>query len=35
MPSRSEDILKGFQVNWMNLRDADSGKIFWQGNEDL
>ncbi|CAD6232624.1 GSCOCG00006981001-RA-CDS [Cotesia congregata] len=35
MPSRSEDILKGFQVNWMNLRDADSGKILWQGNEDL
>lgn len=21
--------------NWMNLRDADSGKILWQGNEDL
>ncbi|EGI58476.1 PREDICTED: retinal rod rhodopsin-sensitive cGMP 3',5'-cyclic phosphodiesterase subunit delta [Acromyrmex echinatior] len=35
MPSRGEDILKGFQVNWMNLRDADSGKILWQGNEDL
>ncbi|XP_070523817.1 retinal rod rhodopsin-sensitive cGMP 3',5'-cyclic phosphodiesterase subunit delta [Cardiocondyla obscurior] len=35
MPSRGEDILKGFQVNWMNLRDADNGKILWQGNEDL
>ena len=35
MPSRAEDILKGFRVNWMNLRDADSGKILWQGNEDL
>ena len=35
MPSRSEDILKGFRVNWMNLRDADSGKILWQGNDDL
>lgn len=35
MPSRAEDILKGFRVNWMNLRDADTGKILWQGNEDL
>jgi hypothetical protein len=24
-----------FQVNWMNLRDADSGKILWQGSDDL
>eukprot|EP00095_Tigriopus_kingsejongensis_P000260 snap_masked-scaffold272_size230267-processed-gene-1.9 protein:Tk00260 transcript:snap_masked-scaffold272_size230267-processed-gene-1.9-mRNA-1 annotation:"retinal rod rhodopsin-sensitive cgmp 3 -cyclic phosphodiesterase subunit delta isoform x2" len=23
------------KVNWMNLRDADSGKILWQGNEDV
>ncbi|XP_072560441.1 retinal rod rhodopsin-sensitive cGMP 3',5'-cyclic phosphodiesterase subunit delta isoform X1 [Paramormyrops kingsleyae] len=21
--------------NWMNLRDADSGKVLWQGTEDL
>ena len=35
MPSRAEDILKGFKVNWMNLRDADTGKILWQGNDDL
>ncbi len=35
MPSRSEDILNGFSVNWMNLRDADTGKILWQGNDDL
>ncbi|KAK2168848.1 hypothetical protein NP493_1216g00047 [Ridgeia piscesae] len=21
--------------NWMNLRDADSGKVLWQSNEDL
>ena len=21
--------------NWMNLRDADTGKILWQSNEDL
>ena len=32
---RSEDILNGFKVNWMNLRDADTGKILWQGNQDL
>ncbi|XP_072387572.1 LOW QUALITY PROTEIN: retinal rod rhodopsin-sensitive cGMP 3',5'-cyclic phosphodiesterase subunit delta [Diabrotica undecimpunctata] len=31
----SEDILKGFQINWICLRDADGGKIFWQGSEDL
>ncbi|CAB3256687.1 unnamed protein product [Arctia plantaginis] len=32
---RVDDILRGFQVNWMNLRDADSGKILWQNNEDM
>jgi len=35
MPAKAEDILSGFRVNWMNLRDADSGKILWQGNDDL
>jgi len=35
MAPSAEDILKGFQVNWMNLRDADTGKILWQGEEDL
>merc|ERR1712013_684784 len=35
MPAKAEDILSGFRVNWMNLRDADTGKILWQGNEDL
>jgi len=35
MPARAEDIMKGFKVNWMNLRDADSGKILWQGHDDL
>ncbi|XP_010173623.2 retinal rod rhodopsin-sensitive cGMP 3',5'-cyclic phosphodiesterase subunit delta [Antrostomus carolinensis] len=24
-----------FQRNWMNLRDAETGKILWQGTEDL
>jgi len=32
---RSDKILKGFKLNWMNLRDADTGKILWQGSEDL
>ncbi|KAJ8874751.1 hypothetical protein PR048_025617 [Dryococelus australis] len=32
---KQEAILKGFQVNWMNLRDADSGKILWQGYSDV
>jgi len=27
--------LEGFKVNWMNLRDGETGKILWQGNEDL
>jgi len=27
--------MKGFKVNWMNLRDADTGKILWQGHDDL
>lgn len=35
MPSSAEDILKGFKLNWMNLRDADNGKILWQSSDDL
>lgn len=35
MPSRAEDIMKGFKLNWMNLRDADSGKILWQSSDDM
>lgn len=30
-----DDILQGFKLNWMNLRDADSGKILWQSSDDL
>ncbi|XP_063723024.1 retinal rod rhodopsin-sensitive cGMP 3',5'-cyclic phosphodiesterase subunit delta-like [Symsagittifera roscoffensis] len=30
-----DKIRKGFKLNWMNLRDADTGKVMWQGNEDL
>lgn len=32
---RAMEILKGFKLNWMNLRDAETGKILWQGTEDL
>ncbi|XP_072942234.1 retinal rod rhodopsin-sensitive cGMP 3',5'-cyclic phosphodiesterase subunit delta [Epargyreus clarus] len=32
---RVKTICEGFQVNWMNLRDADSGKVLWQNNEDM
>ncbi|CAF0746359.1 unnamed protein product [Brachionus calyciflorus] len=35
MSNRSLDILKGFKLNWMNLRDADSGRILWQSSEDM
>lgn len=35
MPSRAEDILRGFKLNWMNLRDADTGTILWQSMENL
>ena len=33
--SRVDGILEGFKLNWMNLRDGESGKILWQGNQDL
>ncbi|CAD5210954.1 unnamed protein product [Bursaphelenchus okinawaensis] len=32
---RAADIMDGFKLNWMNLRDADTGKILWQSTEDL
>jgi len=32
---RVAGILEGFKLNWMNLRDGESGKILWQGNQDL
>ncbi|XP_071839857.1 retinal rod rhodopsin-sensitive cGMP 3',5'-cyclic phosphodiesterase subunit delta-like [Apostichopus japonicus] len=35
MPAKAEDILKGFKLNWMNLRDAETGRILWQATEDL
>ncbi|KAI2799106.1 hypothetical protein RDWZM_004389 [Blomia tropicalis] len=35
MPSRAEDILYGFKLNWMNLRDADTGDIVWEEKSDF
>lgn len=32
---RAAEILKGFKLNWMNLRDGDTGKIYWQSSDDL
>uniref|UniRef100_A0A1B6MCR8 GMP phosphodiesterase delta subunit domain-containing protein n=1 Tax=Graphocephala atropunctata TaxID=36148 RepID=A0A1B6MCR8_9HEMI len=34
MAPTSEDILAGFQINWMILRDLDTAEILWHGNED-
>ncbi|CAI5441276.1 unnamed protein product [Caenorhabditis angaria] len=31
----AESILSGFKLNWMNLRDAENGKILWQSAEDM
>ncbi|CAF2331883.1 unnamed protein product [Rotaria sp. Silwood2] len=30
-----EKLLTGFQFNWMNLRDAQSGESLWQSSENL
>jgi len=35
MPSHAEDILDGFRINWMKLRDSDTGKVLWEGKDDL
>ncbi|XP_065891432.1 retinal rod rhodopsin-sensitive cGMP 3',5'-cyclic phosphodiesterase subunit delta-like [Dysidea avara] len=32
---RASNVVKGFKLNWMNLRDSESGKIFWQGSTDM
>nr|NP_001027639.1 cGMP phosphodiesterase delta subunit [Ciona intestinalis]XP_009860443.1 cGMP phosphodiesterase delta subunit isoform X1 [Ciona intestinalis]BAB85205.1 cGMP phosphodiesterase delta subunit [Ciona intestinalis] len=34
-PEQVDKILDGFKLNWMNLRDASSGKVLWQGDSDL
>ncbi|XP_055383637.1 probable cGMP 3',5'-cyclic phosphodiesterase subunit delta isoform X2 [Condylostylus longicornis] len=33
--ARGEKIRKGFQINWMILRDVDTGAIIWQENKDF
>ncbi|GAU97849.1 hypothetical protein RvY_09078 [Ramazzottius varieornatus] len=33
--ARPHEILNGFKVNWINLRDAESGKVLWQSEEDI
>uniref|UniRef100_A0A1I8ALW0 SH3 domain-containing protein n=1 Tax=Steinernema glaseri TaxID=37863 RepID=A0A1I8ALW0_9BILA len=35
MADKAERILKGFKLNWMNLRDGENGKVYWQSTEDL
>jgi len=35
MPAKADNIMKGFKLNWMNLRDAESGKVIWQSSDDL
>uniref|UniRef100_A0AC35G9K6 Phosphodiesterase delta-like protein n=1 Tax=Panagrolaimus sp. PS1159 TaxID=55785 RepID=A0AC35G9K6_9BILA len=35
MPEKAEEILKGFKLNWMNLRDAETGRVLWQSDENL
>ncbi|XP_050362948.1 retinal rod rhodopsin-sensitive cGMP 3',5'-cyclic phosphodiesterase subunit delta [Nymphalis io] len=32
---RMKSILSGFQINYMNLRDVDTGKVIWQHNDDM
>ena len=29
----SNAVMRGFSLNWMNLRDADTGEILWQINK--
>ena len=31
----SNAVMRGFRLNWMNLRDADTGEILWQINKHL
>ncbi|XP_049772363.1 retinal rod rhodopsin-sensitive cGMP 3',5'-cyclic phosphodiesterase subunit delta-like [Schistocerca cancellata] len=30
-----DDIVNGFRINWIVLRDADTGRILWQSHKDL
>ncbi|XP_070493291.1 probable cGMP 3',5'-cyclic phosphodiesterase subunit delta [Chironomus tepperi] len=33
--SRTEKILRGFQINWIKLQNADNGSIIWQEAKDF
>ncbi|KAI9339306.1 phosphodiesterase 6D cGMPspecific [Obelidium mucronatum] len=33
MAATQEEVVRGFKINWMNLRDADSGKIIWEAKD--
>ena len=35
MALNHQAIMRGFRLNWMNLRDADTGLILWQCNRHL
>jgi len=37
MPSSAdkEEILQGFRINWMKLRDSDNGSVLWEARDDL
>jgi len=35
MDVKAQKILEGFKLNWMNLRDADNGKVMWQSSDDM
>uniref|UniRef100_A0A914HN91 GMP phosphodiesterase delta subunit domain-containing protein n=1 Tax=Globodera rostochiensis TaxID=31243 RepID=A0A914HN91_GLORO len=32
---QQQPICSGFKLNWMNLRDAETGKTLWQSTDDL
>lgn len=34
MAPSPDEVLNGFQINWVTIRDIDSGEILWNGNED-
>ncbi|KJH45844.1 hypothetical protein DICVIV_08105 [Dictyocaulus viviparus] len=35
LSDKAENILNGFKLNWMNLRDAESGRVLWQSTDDM
>jgi len=34
-PKNPQAILEGFKLNWMDLRDSDTGKLFWKSEDDI